>query len=61
MFYRQPVSGKLPSGANEALLMRWMKAAYELLKDHPINLARVAAGKNRQTQSGSGARAADPR
>ena len=45
-FTGKPVSGKLPSGANEALLMRWMKAAYELLKDHPVNLARVAAGKN---------------
>ncbi|MEA4913223.1 MAG: cofactor-independent phosphoglycerate mutase [Christensenella sp.] len=45
-FSGKPVSGKLPSGTNEALLMRWMKAAYALLKDHPVNLSRVAAGKN---------------
>ena len=45
-FSGKPVAGKLPSGANAALLLRWMQAAYELLKDYPVNLTRVAAGKN---------------
>jgi len=42
----QPVNGKLPTGTNSALLLRWMESAFQLLKDHPVNLARVAAGKN---------------
>ncbi len=42
----QPVKEKLPRRANQALLMHWMKSAFELLKDHPINTARIAAGKN---------------
>ena len=45
-FSGKPVSGRLPSGANETLLMHWMTQANALLKDHPINRARVAAGKN---------------
>jgi 2,3-bisphosphoglycerate-independent phosphoglycerate mutase len=45
-FSGKPVAGRLPSGTNEALLMHWMKEAYALLKDHPINRARVAAKKN---------------
>ncbi len=42
----QPVKGRLPRGTNGALLMRWMESAFALLKDHPVNAARVAAGKN---------------
>ena len=45
-FSGKPVAGRLPSGTNEKLLMRWMKEAYAVLGDHPINRARVAAGKN---------------
>ena len=45
-FSGKPVAERLPSGTNQALLMRWMTQAYALLKDHPINRARVAAGKN---------------
>ncbi len=42
----QPVKGKLPVGTNQVLLMRWMKSSFELLRDHPVNIARVAADKN---------------
>ena len=42
----QDTRGKLPGGTNAALLTDWMRASFELLKDHPINRARVAAGKN---------------
>ena len=45
-FSGKPVAGRLPSGTNETLLMHWMTQAYAVLKDHPINRARVAAGKN---------------
>ena len=45
-FSGKPVSGRLPSGTNEKLLMHWMEEAYALLKDHPVNRARIAAGKN---------------
>ena len=42
----QIAKGRLPSGTNAALLRRWMEASFELLKDHPVNAARIAAGKN---------------
>jgi 2,3-bisphosphoglycerate-independent phosphoglycerate mutase len=45
-FFGKPVADKLPSGTNAELLMRWMEKAYVLLNDHPVNRARVAAGKN---------------
>lgn len=45
-FTGNPVAEKLPSGTNSALLMRWMTKAYEILKNHPVNRARIAAGKN---------------
>lgn len=45
-FTGKSVEGKLPSGANAELLMQWMETAFALLKDHPVNRARVAAGKN---------------
>ncbi len=40
------VAGRLPSGTNAPLLLNWMHEAYRLLKDHPVNLARIAAGRN---------------
>ncbi len=40
------VSGRLPKGTNAPLLDRWMRTAYELLEEHPINKARKKAGKN---------------
>jgi len=45
-FTGKPVAEKLPSGTNAGLLFRWMKEAYSLLKNHPVNRARIAAGKN---------------
>ena len=42
----KPTRGKLPKGRNAELLLAWMETAYALLKDHPVNRARVAAGKN---------------
>jgi len=45
-FTGKPVAGKLPSGTNAALLQNWMERAYALLGEHPVNRARIAAGKN---------------
>ena len=45
-FTGKPVAGRLPSGVNADLLMHWMETAFALLQDHPVNQARVAAGKN---------------
>lgn len=45
-FSGKPVAGRLPEGTNAELLMHWMTEAYLLLKDHPVNAARIAAGKN---------------
>lgn len=45
-FSGKPVAGRLPEGTNAELLLRWMQEAYSLLKDHPVNTARKAAGKN---------------
>lgn len=42
----QRVAEKLPQGTNAELLMRLMERAFQLLDDHPINRARVKAGKN---------------
>ena len=38
--------GSLPAGKNAELLLKWMRASFEILRDHPINRARVASGKN---------------
>lgn len=43
---RQSVRGRLPKGTNAALLREMMEFAYQTLRDHPVNLARVKAGKN---------------
>lgn len=42
----QPVQGHLPMGANAEKYLGLMKRSYELLKDHPVNQRRIAAGKN---------------
>ncbi|MEG1755526.1 MAG: cofactor-independent phosphoglycerate mutase [Clostridia bacterium] len=42
----QSVRGKLPFGTNGALLYSWMERAYAMLRNHPVNRARIAAGKN---------------
>jgi len=41
----QPVRGHLPEGAYGEELLRFQERSSELLKDHPINLARIARGE----------------
>ncbi len=41
-----PVKDKLPAGENAAFFLEMQRKSYELLKDHPINKARIAAGKH---------------
>ena len=45
-FSGKPALGRLPKGRNADVLLRWMRTAYELLKEHPVNQARVARGEN---------------
>ena len=40
------VKGKLPAGPMANELYAMMRSSYDLLKDHPVNKARIAAGKN---------------
>ncbi len=40
------IDGHLPQGKYGARMLDLMKKSYELLKDHPINLARIAEGKH---------------
>ena len=42
----KPVAGYLPREGNGPLLLRMMELSYELLKDHPVNQKRAAAGQN---------------
>lgn len=42
----RPVKGHLPSGVCGEKYLSMMKRSYGLLKDHPVNLRRVAEGKN---------------
>lgn len=42
----KPVKEHLPKGPTADALFDMMKRSYQLLKDHPINKARVARGKN---------------
>lgn len=42
----KPIKGHLPEGVNGEKYLNIMKRSYELLKDHPLNKVRVAAGKN---------------
>lgn len=41
----KPVKGRLPVGKMQAQLLDMMERSYLLLKDHPVNRARIAAGK----------------
>lgn len=41
----KPVKGYLPVSVTGKELLALMERSYELLKDHPVNLARVKAGK----------------
>ncbi|MCI8476468.1 MAG: cofactor-independent phosphoglycerate mutase [Clostridia bacterium] len=40
------VNGHLPQGVNSDAYCEIMKKSYALLKDHPVNIRRVAQGKN---------------
>lgn len=42
----RPVKGHLPRGPQGKLYREMTERSYELLKDHPVNRARIAAGKN---------------
>lgn len=42
----KPVKGHLPQGPDAKLYLDMMKRSAELLKNHPVNQARIAAGKN---------------
>jgi len=42
----KPVRGHLPEGLYGDRLYALMQLSYQLLKDHPVNLARIAKGKN---------------
>lgn len=42
----RPVGGHLPEGANRELLLEMMRYSLEAFRDHPVNAARRAAGKN---------------
>lgn len=41
----KPIKDNLPKGQNAELYLALMKKSYELLKDHPVNLNRIANGK----------------
>ncbi|HEV3168334.1 MAG TPA: cofactor-independent phosphoglycerate mutase [Isosphaeraceae bacterium] len=41
----QPAADHLPVGTGSELLRKLMREGVELLKDHPVNRARIAAGK----------------
>ena len=45
-FTGKPVAGRLPSGTNAELLLQWMQKAHDILREHPVNRARITAGKN---------------
>lgn len=42
----KPVKGHLPQGPDAKMYLDMMKRSAELLKNHPVNQARIAAGKN---------------
>lgn len=46
----QPVAGYLPRGEGAEAFRALMEASKEILARHPVNLARVAEGKNPATQ-----------
>lgn len=41
----KPIKEHLPKAPESAVLLEMMKKSHELLKNHPVNKARVAAGK----------------
>ncbi len=45
-FTGKPVAGRLPTGTNAELLLQWMQKAHDILREHPVNRARITAGKN---------------
>lgn len=51
------ITDYLSASENAKPLLEMMKKSYDILKDHPVNIARKAKESVRQTQSGSGARA----
>lgn len=42
----QPIHSYLPSGRYGERLLKFMEASHSLLREHPVNLARVARGEN---------------
>lgn len=42
----KPIKDHLPKGADADILLDMMKKSYDLLMAHPVNQARIAAGKN---------------
>lgn len=50
----------IPKGDDTAALYDLMKKSYDLLKDHPVNKARVEKDFVPPTQFGSGARVQNP-
>jgi len=49
-FSDKPVALHLPQGPGHVEIMELIEASKEILARHPVNLARVAAGKNSATQ-----------
>ncbi len=45
----QPIAAYLPTGPDRELLLACMAAAEEVFSDHPVNRARIAAGKTPAT------------
>ncbi len=41
----KPIADYIPTHANTQKLLELMEKSYELLKDHPVNLARIERGK----------------
>ena len=59
----QPIAGHLPSGRYGDMLLSMMKRSREILRDHPVNVARRARGLNAATSCwfwGEGKRPALP-
>jgi len=46
----QPVAPHLPRGGDAEILKKCMEKSREVFADHPVNLARIAAGKKEVTQ-----------
>lgn len=44
--YSKKIGKYLPKGENADIYLSFMKRSYEILKNHPINLKRIACGKN---------------